>query len=392
MTRKHAKLSASSSERWWNCPGSVRLAANIPESTSEFAAEGTAAHTLAEICLREGTDAWNHMDRVFNVGTYRFEVDDDMAEAVQVYLDFVRPLMAGNEWEVEAKLDLSQLFPGMFGTGDLLIFDDRTKILTVNDYKHGRGVMVDPVNNPQLLYYATGAVLRHHNRGVAKVVLNIIQPRCAVGDTRIRTWSVTPSELLDWQADLVDAAKRTEAIDAPLLPGDWCKFCPAAGMCPALRGKAFDLAQIEFSETGEMTFVQPEKLSPIQMGKLLANLDLVEDFVKRAREFAYYEATNGRAIPGFKLVWKRAQRKWLSEGDALKTLSARTKLPIDKLVKTEILTPAQMEAEIAKALGMAKTKSASLLEDLVSKQSSGTTLVAETDKREPANPSAQEDF
>ena len=48
MSDKHARLSPSSSERWLNCPPSVMLGANIPDETSEYAAEGTAAHSLCE--------------------------------------------------------------------------------------------------------------------------------------------------------------------------------------------------------------------------------------------------------------------------------------------------------------------------------------------------------
>ena len=49
---KHAILSASGAHRWMNCTPSARLELEFDESESEAAAEGTAAHALAEHKLR----------------------------------------------------------------------------------------------------------------------------------------------------------------------------------------------------------------------------------------------------------------------------------------------------------------------------------------------------
>lgn len=48
----HAKLSPSSAERWMSCPGSVALNEGKEDRGSSYAAEGTAAHELAEKILR----------------------------------------------------------------------------------------------------------------------------------------------------------------------------------------------------------------------------------------------------------------------------------------------------------------------------------------------------
>lgn len=45
---KHAVLSASSSHRWLNCNPSARLESEFEDRETEAAAEGTAAHALAE--------------------------------------------------------------------------------------------------------------------------------------------------------------------------------------------------------------------------------------------------------------------------------------------------------------------------------------------------------
>ena len=52
MATKHAVLSASSSERWLNCPPSARLCETYEDKGSDYAAEGTDAHSLCEYKLR----------------------------------------------------------------------------------------------------------------------------------------------------------------------------------------------------------------------------------------------------------------------------------------------------------------------------------------------------
>src|SRR3546814_20659010 len=72
-------------------------------------------------------------------------------------------------------------------------------------------------------------------------------------------------ELLDWAVELVDAAKRTARPDAPLNPGEWCKFCPAAPTCPAFRQKALDVATAEFAEDGALVLPDVSTL-PLRAG------------------------------------------------------------------------------------------------------------------------------
>ena len=52
----HALLSASSSYRWLNCPPSARLCADEKETVSDYALQGTDAHTLCEYKLKKLLD------------------------------------------------------------------------------------------------------------------------------------------------------------------------------------------------------------------------------------------------------------------------------------------------------------------------------------------------
>ena len=59
---KHALLSASGAHRWLECTPSALLELQFPQSTSEYAAEGTAAHELCELTARYWLGEVSEMD------------------------------------------------------------------------------------------------------------------------------------------------------------------------------------------------------------------------------------------------------------------------------------------------------------------------------------------
>lgn len=365
MEAQHSKIGASSMSRWSKCPGSVRLSEGIPKTTSSYAAEGTLAHEMAEKWLRSGSVSPPP------------DCGHEMAENIRVYVEFVREKSRGNGSPLfEHKFDLSHLHPGLFGTADAVIYNHREKILTVVDLKYGAGVPVEAAGNVQLQYYGLGAILSLKLL-VKEIELTIVQPRCAHEDGSVRTWRFDAVKMLDFMADLLDAAKATEKDNAPLKSGAHCKFCPATGICPELKHQATELAQMEFSPAFSYN---PEKLS-----EALEKLPLLETFIKGVREFAYNEAERGREIPGWKLVEKRATRKWIDEENAIKALAERTSLTSDKYLEENLKSVAQVEKILPK-------DQRAVLESLVEKVSSGKTLVPVTDKRPTTRDQAHVEF
>lgn len=231
MQTKHAKLSASSSDRWLRCPGSIRLSEGIEQTTSIYAEEGTLAHDLAsKILLKES----------FNIEEY----DPNMVNEVLIYTDYVETIPK-DIILIEHKFDLSPIYPGMFGTSDCTIYQEKTKTLHVIDLKFGRGVFVKAENNTQLLYYALGA-FEELKLPVREVVLTIVQPRYA-SDDKIRSHVIHASDLYDFSIDLIEGAKKTEDPNAPLVKGFHCKFCPAKKICPEINKNPSEEAKSVFS-------------------------------------------------------------------------------------------------------------------------------------------------
>lgn len=366
----HSKIGASSYHRWSVCPGSVKLCEKAPNLSSKYADEGTLAHEIAAAML---------------LGTYSeedviVEPEPEMLEAVKVYVDFVIGLRpTATKILVEHQFNLSAIYPGLFGTADAVLYHADKKLLRVIDYKHGAGIAVEVLEdgeaNLQLVYYALGALVSL-KLPVDHVEITIVQPRCPHPNGPIRSHLFNAIELLDFATDLIEAAKRTEEPSAPLVPGDHCGFCNAKGMCPKLHEKSLQLAQEVFSP--QLSY-DPKKLS-----ETLSMLDAVEAWVKGVREFAYAEAQHGRPPPGWKLVQKRATRKWKDEEEARRKLIAKADLNYETaMTLPELKSPAQIEKLIDK-------KHKPLLEELVVSVSSGVTLAPETDKR-PAISAAPKD-
>lgn len=376
-TRAHSHLGASSAHRWLTCPGSIRLSVGQPNESSIFAMEGTAAHELCEMALRAKKDAADYLGEMITVGNHQFEVDDEMAEAVQVYLDTIRAdYEDGDILFIEHRFDLSSVWAGMFGTNDCGLYK-KDGSLKVYDYKHGKGHAVEAVNNPQLAYYGIGLVNVPSLKGaaIASVELVIVQPRAPHKDGPVRRWMTDVLHLMEFMDDLRQGAAATEDPNAPLVAGEHCKFCPAAGICPELRKKAIEEAQAEFVD------VDPIELTEAKISDLLEKCGLIEDGIRAIRKEAYSRMSGGAKVPGWKIVEKRAVRKWAGEADeVVPKLTTLFDLDEDQVVEKKVRSPAQVEKLLPKA------ERAGLAE-FISKVSSGTTLARETDRRPEVQPS-----
>lgn len=401
----HSRLGASNCKRWWACPGSVNACKGIENQSTSYANEGSAAHALGEHCLRNGyntdkfLDCWVGMDGTIYMsdesiaekdkGVTVFYVDEDMAEAVQVYIDFFNETVGpDDEYEIEQRISLDTFHPDLFGTSDLVVYKPGSKTLVVADYKHGRGVPVEVKENVQGLYYAAGSAHKLHNRGIAKVEVVIIQPRCAHKDGAVRRWSTTPLDLMEWVVDLVEAAKRTEDPKAPRVAGDHCKFCPAAPTCPAFAGAAVAAAQADFADTGDVILTPPQQrftYDPEALATTVRNADLIESWCRAVKKFAHDEAIAGRVAPGFKLVATRATRRFKNPD------AAKAAFVIAELDESEFMTEPELKsvAQVEKSVGK---KAFQAFGPLVESKSSGVTLAPLDDKREAVRPEAAAEF
>ena len=215
---QHAKLSASGSSRWIACPGSVAAEEGLPDRTSKYAQEGIDAAEIADRALKSDVQAMALCG------------DFHRAMAIQEYLDYVRNIPG--EISSEVRVHYDHVAPGGFGTCDAIVWDAERRDCHIVDLKFGRGVHVDVEENSQLLLYAIGAdALYGPERAVARWVLHIVQPRTG----NYGRWELSPDELAERAREMSVAARAALEPDAPRIPGEvQCRFCLAAGNCPAL--------------------------------------------------------------------------------------------------------------------------------------------------------------
>ena len=346
----HAELSPSSAHRWMVCPGSIRLSRHIPRVSSKYADEGTAAHTLAALCLTTGTSPEHHVGEAIQVDATAFPVDEAMAAAVAEFTALTASYVEqGYALEVEVRLDLSHLAPGQFGTGDAVLYHDRNRHLVVADFKYGAGVPVFPENNPQLLSYASGAARRFDE--VDSLSMIIVQPR-TVGLAPIRVWQIKPPQLAAFEDEFRLAADRTTNPNAPLVSGEHCRFCPAAATCPALKGRALSIARAEFADAlkpAVPTLPVPAELSPADLADVLAQAHLVDHWLTEVRAYALQQALRGNPPAGFKLVQKATHRKWFDEVQVATALTMACGLSAEDIyTDPKLKSPAQIEKLLGK--------------------------------------------
>lgn len=402
----HSSRSASGSSRWMKCLGQPafvdQLVADgaIPKHSpsSIHAQRGTAAHDVLSLAIQGGWEAYEAWDilQKRNLGfqqpegpSYLFELDDEDFDAIELCCEFVEERRKSNSTKQilhsEVKFEIAKLHPLLFGTADIVLVSSDLKHLTVIDYKHGAGVPVEVDYNPQLLYYALGAIEWVCNKekldyvsvlgwgGVFESVeIVVVQPRCAHKDGPIR--SFTPSaEEIDLFADrLKEACEATLEPNAPLSAGDHCRWCPASALCPEISRKASEVAMTDFagvSDVANLALKPTADITVQQIAKLMRFEPVVSDWFKQVAAHALDLAKQGIEIPGMKLVEKRVHRKWADPEEAATFLC--TWLSAKDMYKLN--TPAQIQ----KALGKEKNR----VNFLIHQPTPGVTLAPEYDKR-----------
>ena len=398
--KEHSTWSASATERNWSCAGALALTHDLPETTSVPADWGTVAHAIAEECLRMGRDAAHYLGETLKGKAHEFEVDDEMVECVQEYVDYVRDRWgaAREAWGdgkapllIEQRFSLEALNPPFDagGTADAVIYFPGDKLLQVIDLKTGKGGTVEVTENKQLRTYALGAILANKHLDVSHVMVTIVQSRKPHKDGRIRSERFHVADLLEWMGDLLEKmAESKAAVDASqtmpeaawaaayLTPGDHCSktFCAAQGFCPALAKRVQDEVGVWFDDLNQPRLANsPDTLSPEGIAQALDMADMIEGWIGAVRSFAHAQAEAGLTIPDYILVAKIGRRKWHDEKTALAKLIAAGVEPYAK----KIVSPAQAE----KALG---TRRKGEIADLLETPTTGTNLVRADKTTRPA--------
>jgi hypothetical protein len=369
--KRHAILSASSAERWLRCPPSARLCENYDDKGSNYAAEGTDAHTLCEYKLRRalGMDAKDPTEEL----TWFSEEMNDCAEGYVAYvmelIEDAKKLCADPVVLIEQHVSFSRWVESGFGTADCIIIADGT--LQICDYKHGLGVLVSAENNPQMMCYALGALeLFDGIYDIDTVRMTIYQPR----RDNVSSYELSKEELYRWADEVLKpTADLAFAGEGNYLCGEWCGFCKAKHNCRARADANLELARYDFK--------LPPLLTDEEVEDILSRIDDLIAWSTDIKEYALQQAISGKTWTGWKLVEGRSNRRYTDETAVANIVSNAGYDPYEH----KVLGITAMQ----KLLG--KSRFDELLADFIEKPQGKPTLAPESDKR-PVMNTAKNDF
>jgi hypothetical protein len=379
----HSGLGASGMARWMHCPGSYRLSQQAPKRrASVWAATGTIAHDLVELTLVTGDRAALRAkcDEVLVLDGHEVTLSADLIQGVELMVDYVESVRDKyDEVLIEHTVSLDRVFPPtapppepLYGRTDVLMLNENA--LEVVDFKNGRGVLVSVEDNPQLMYYAAGALLSAQLRTIEHVRMTVVQPHAETA-AKIRTCEVSAIDVMLWIDDvLIPAVRAAAQPDAPLVMGQWCRFCPALAECPRM----FDLAQ----QAAAREFLPYTPEGQTDFAQLLEVAEQVETWAREVR-WSAEEMVRAKAltIPGWGLVPKRATRQW-ADPHAVMEVCAAGGVSSTDLIHSALRSPAQLEHRVPALVWEA-------LQQFITKVSSGDKLDRVVSN--PASPS-ESDF
>ena len=371
MAVKHAVLSASSSERWLNCPPSARLCEAYEDKCSDYAAEGTDAHALCEFRLKQvlGIPA---DDPIENLSWYNEEMEDcatGYAAYVSELLETAKQTCADPVVMIEQRVDFSRWVKEGFGTADCIVIADG--VLNICDYKNGQGCLVLAERNPQMMLYALGALeIFDGIYDIDTVRMTIYQPR----KSNISVYEMDKADLYEWaNSELTQKAQLAYEGQGSFSCGEWCRFCKAKAECRERAEANLALARYEFQT--------PALLADEEIADILGKVDALTAWASDVKEYALQQAISGTAFPGWKLVEGRSNRKYTSEAAVAAAVEGAGFNPYEK----KLLGITAMQ----KLLG--KSRFEELLAPYIEKPQGRPTLVRSSDKRPEWN-TAKNDF
>ena len=387
----HARLSASASHSWLNCPQYIKVQELFPDTTSSYAEAGRLAHSIAEYKARSyflepvGKRTYNARLKKFKEDP---SYDPGMDEATELYLETLKaqaltfdtpPFVA-----LETRVDYSDYAPGGFGTSDCIMIGG--KCIVVIDYKNGAGVPVEAEGNSQMMLYALGALATFrpiYGDTITEARLVIVQPHAG----GVKEWEIAVDKLEQWGSGFVaPRAQIALAGTEPACPGDWCRFCKGKAQCTARAaqmleaGRQYQQAPAAGSSKIPETYSGP-LLSDEEVGAALAACAGLVDWYRDLQDYALLACLDGREIPGFKAVEGRGSRDWVDLDTAFQTLQERGVSEAVLWERKPVTAPA-----LEKTLG--KKAFAEIAEGLVRKNPGKPTLVPVSDKRPPYNAAA----
>ena len=208
-----------------------------PESSDSLPAkEGDASH-WAGACILQGEEPAVGLSAPNGV-----ILTGDMIEYARVYTHDIRTTMPPGTLAVEAKISAAErVHPDSWGSVDCWSYDPKLRIIYIDDYKYGYGI-VEPFENWQLINYAVGILdaLRVRDDRVT-VRMTVAQPRAPHPQGPVRRWVINGADLRPYTNQLHAAAHEALGDDPAIRSGEHCQYCTGRPANPFGRIRALGI-------------------------------------------------------------------------------------------------------------------------------------------------------
>jgi hypothetical protein len=255
--------------------------------------EGTAAHTIRELCLETGLDAHHFVGTPVEVNGVIYMCDDDMADALQPGIDRIREFPG--KMIIESRVDITHITgendgEPQKGTLDCAVIPgpDEGDEAVQSDLKYGKGIPVQAVGNTQQIIYfdALWEQIKDTHPHIKRVRIIIDQPRNGRGGGE---WVISIDELREKAAEIRERAKLTFDPNASCTPSKegclWCKAAKVEGACPEYETWALEFSGIEFENLDDYDEFGVEIELPDLEGLTTARKKAIYDHLGIARAF-----------------------------------------------------------------------------------------------------------
>lgn len=210
---KHHPFSPSALQRRKYCPASYRVEKDLKDVENEYSRKGTYMH--------------ERIAQAINVG-HRFKAKtDEEQEIVTKVINYINSTLGSarffhTEERLEYKSEKGNVL--YYGTSDLVAMS-ADGLLTVFDWKTGKGVVPSARNNLQLKAYALAAMQTYNVESCQVCVFNPVNGQNS-------TYIFTDKNSL--VREIIDIINACLVDNPPFAPGSQCRFCLGAvhDVCP----------------------------------------------------------------------------------------------------------------------------------------------------------------
>lgn len=325
---QHSRLAPSSMPITVPCPGSLQAQEKFQQRETQETMEGTAAHWVASDVLKSFIDP---SGSPVNCGSFlghtapngvivTQEMVDSANEYVLDVLQVAQQTGGLRKLHIEERIDIPRVHTDNWGTSDAWLFDDKSGILYIWDFKHGHSC-IQIVENWQVIDYSIGIidkVIGEHpalsngiNNGIQpdeliQVDMRIVQPRCFTM-APVRSWRIKASDLRGYANQLTSACEIALGPNPPTNTGPHCKHCTARHACKGAQQAAMNAIDVYQS-------MQAFELTPEALGNEIELLEKISESItnrlKGLKSEAEAKLLNGVNIPKYTLETKYGRKTW----------------------------------------------------------------------------------